>query len=350
MKAEAAKDLKIDIVTPNPVQLHWLITDTDVRQTYATVVPNGNSWSVYSLRIRFNVSEADRDKLVSSSLNLSVRIGHHLVTKGFELALNFPLNKVNNRRLPLPFEPYFIQFEDPEYNRLLASNTAHATRIVKDQVTTDAGLQQVGHSVTLSTDRREYNADSEVTLRYDWDDDRTYTGTIQIGYLGIVPSENPPLILPSTTMLSSGTLARYNLAELVQAYNKFQESANRIKLSPGDRVQVKVTVHGTGMSTPVPIVLELPIIQKPITPSPQAGFGLLRSNQLDEQRWVECARFAWTPEATRVEMVCAEDLRTEIVRRRAVFQWRDSARPNRSTLYAIQKITLMGSTHFPWVE
>ena len=105
---------------------------------------------------------------------------------------------------------------------------------------------------------------------------------------------------------------------------------------------------------PVPIVLELPIIEQPVTPSPQAGYALLRANTLTDgdntRHWVECARFAWTPEATRVEMVCAEDLRAEIVRRRAIFQWRDTARPNRAVCQAIQKITLMGSTHFPWTS
>ena len=83
---------------------------------------------------------------------------------------------------------------------------------------------------------------------------------------------------------------------------------------------------------------------------PKIGKGRkeIQSNLTDNQ-WVECARFAWTPDASRVEMVCAEDLRTEIVRRRATFQWRDTARPNRSNFHAVQKITLTGSTHFPWV-
>jgi hypothetical protein len=48
-----------------------------------------------------------------------------------------------------------------------------------------------------------------------------------------------------------------------------------------------------------------------------------------------------------LELVCAEDLRTEVVRRRAVFQWNDSVRLETLKGYAIQKITQTGSTHFP---
>ncbi|NJO66852.1 MAG: hypothetical protein HC832_05220 [Leptolyngbyaceae cyanobacterium RM1_405_57] len=53
------------------------------------------------------------------------------------------------------------------------------------------------------------------------------------------------------------------------------------------------------------------------------------------------------PIPSQVELVNADDLRTEVVRRRAVFRWTDSVRPNTAVSYAIQKITQTGSTHFP---
>jgi hypothetical protein len=65
---------------------------------------------------------------------------------------------------------------------------------------------------------------------------------------------------------------------------------------------------------------------------------------------VECVRFAWGPNATRIELICPEDLRTEVVRRRAVFHWQDSVRPGTLAGYAIQKIAQNGSTHFPEPE
>jgi hypothetical protein len=48
-----------------------------------------------------------------------------------------------------------------------------------------------------------------------------------------------------------------------------------------------------------------------------------------------------------VELVNADDLKGETVRRRAVFQWQDVARPGTVTGYAVQKIAHSGSTHVP---
>jgi hypothetical protein len=53
------------------------------------------------------------------------------------------------------------------------------------------------------------------------------------------------------------------------------------------------------------------------------------------------------PPASRIELVPSGDLKTQVVRRRAVFQWQDSVRPDINESYAIQKITQIGSTHFP---
>ncbi len=214
--------------------------------------------------------------------------------------------------------------------------------------------------MTLAADRREYNADSEIAVRFDWDDDRSEaSGALKLSRLdadsGVLTS-----LLDST--LQAGTLVRYGLSALVQEYNEKHKTdgASKIALRPGDKLQILINVSGI-VENPqpnegivsVPIALDLPIVEQPTQPSPQAGYALLRDQTFGQgdsaTRWVECARFAWTPDATRVDMVCAEDLRSEIVRRRAVFQWRDSVRPNRSARHAVQKITLQGSTHFPWV-
>ena len=93
------------------------------------------------------------------------------------------------------------------------------------------------------------------------------------------------------------------------------------------------------------VVLELRIVADPVIPVPEAGYALLRRQIQNGQLQVECARFAWGPNASRIELVDANDLRREVVRRRAVFQWQDATRPNTVLGYAIQKLTMGGSTH-----
>jgi hypothetical protein len=115
----------------------------------------------------------------------------------------------------------------------------------------------------------------------------------------------------------------------------------KVQLQPGETLQIKLTVVTTK------IFLQVNFIEKPVTPVPEAAYALLRRQQLNGTNHVECIRFAWSPEPTRIELVCAEDLRTEVVRRRAVFHWQDSARPNTLKGYAMQKITQTGSTYFP---
>jgi hypothetical protein len=57
--------------------------------------------------------------------------------------------------------------------------------------------------------------------------------------------------------------------------------------------------------------------------------------------------FNWSPEPQRIELMNPDDLKTEIVRRRAVFHFADAVRPGTLQRYAVQKITPSGSTHFP---
>ena len=96
------------------------------------------------------------------------------------------------------------------------------------------------------------------------------------------------------------------------------------------------------------------IVATPVNPVPQAAYALLRTYKFASNTpltEVECVRFAWSPEPERIELVCAEDLRQEVVRRRAVFHWQDSTRISEvKPIYEIQKITETGSTHFPGFE
>jgi hypothetical protein len=110
-----------------------------------------------------------------------------------------------------------------------------------------------------------------------------------------------------------------------------------LTVSPGTR----------GVLERADIVLSVNVASEPVTPAPQAAYAVLRRQVIDGRAQVECVRFAWSPRASRVELVCPDDLRTQVVRRRAVFQWTDTARSGTATGYAVQGITRTGSTHFP---
>ncbi|HEY9695923.1 MAG TPA: hypothetical protein V6D10_01440 [Trichocoleus sp.] len=94
------------------------------------------------------------------------------------------------------------------------------------------------------------------------------------------------------------------------------------------------------------VVLKVAIVADPVIPVPQAAYALLRQQQ-NSSVCVECVGFAWSPAASRIELVSSEDLKAQVVRRRAVFKWQDSMRSNRNVKYAVQKITQTGSTHSP---
>ena len=121
-------------------------------------------------------------------------------------------------------------------------------------------------------------------------------------------------------------------------------------LEPDDILEFQLDHVSIGQPAPPPIalkgdtiVVDVTITDRPVTPPPQAGFGLLRSDASEAA--VSCMRFAWSPEASRIDLVNPDDLRTQIVRRRAVFRWTDVVRPPaRNFSYAVQKLTAGGST------
>jgi hypothetical protein len=147
------------------------------------------------------------------------------------------------------------------------------------------------------------------------------------------------------------------------------QAENRLILNQGDVLELKLLeleeVEEGKETVPVPlalpIVLSVVMVAAPVIPVPQAAYGLLRGiiqsaapEPIAHPLSVQCVRFAWAPAATRIELISATDLRTGLVRRRAVFQWNDTTRPILSSEqhygYAVQKITQTGSTHLPTLE
>ena len=204
----------------------------------------------------------------------------------------------------------------------------------------------------LATDRREYNADSRLALRYDFDDgiteDRMASVTFsRIDRNGIeIPLEVSDSSAGVLAALPPSTLRQISLGDLRQAtvLPDGLQVEEPVPWQQGNVLQLKLAYPSNELPD-LEIYLEVRIVETPVIPAPEAAYALLRWQHDKSQ--VECVRFAWRPNASRVELVCAEDLRTEVVRRRAVFQWRDSVRPTTLNGYAIQKIAMNGSTHFP---
>jgi hypothetical protein len=146
-------------------------------------------------------------------------------------------------------------------------------------------------------------------------------------------ASDPPL--PPSVWINAGQIYRLHVESV---------------LEPDDILEFQLDHVSIGQPAPPPIalkgdtiVVDVTITDRPVTPPPQAGFGLLRSDASEAA--VSCMRFAWSPEASRIDLVNPDDLRTQIVRRRAVFRWTDVVRPPaRNFSYAVQKLTAGGST------
>lgn len=292
-------------------------------------------------------------------------------TSSFHQTMTFPLRMFQEQQLRLPLEPRFTLFEDPEYNRRLASLAGRVSKPV--QVLQNDEL--VLRTVTLATDRREYNVDSIVALRYDWDEPTLQSSKATVRFervdrnkipfkLTNPPDQDNPNANPANSRfnkLQTGDtdLLRFSLTDL-----RAEDPRNVTSFSPGDSLLIKLILEPgdervKGLTEVQELVLTVNIIAEPVIPLPEAAYALLRSQVLGNESQVECVRFAWGPAADRIDMICPDDLLQEVVRRRAVFKWHDSVRPqpqietappNTETeppQYAVQKISQNGSTHFP---
>lgn len=272
---------------------------------------------------------------------------------GFQQSLSFALRLTSDRTLPLPLKPQFLQFEDPEYNRQLASPTAHSSTQVT--VPSPGGLTKL-ISLRLATDRREYNPDSLLTWRYDWAD----TEPSPASNLGQIDAVFPArtlqikrirkggealLSLPSgsPTNLNTGVVYQLSLSQLTQSDRGTTPVASAV-LQPNDILQLTLQLFQDEDATQPShvLVLAVNIVANPVQPVPNAAYSLLRQN-LDGS--VECVRFAWGVMPDRVDLVNPNDLKTEVVRRRALFRWIDTKRSEHYVMYEVQKITQTGSTN-----
>ncbi|WP_067460950.1 LamG domain-containing protein [Actinomadura macra] len=261
---------------------------------------------------------------------------------GYSHVLQFPLRVADPSAPYLPLVPRFVHFEDPEYNRRLASPSAHASVSVQFPQQ-QAGGTSPQRAITLSAERRECNPDGTLALRFDWDEpppgNPKVTLTLQRIDLDQTPRDlaNPNAAAGGPQGLDPGKLHELSLTAIQNLNSPF---------TPGERLRLVLHVE-SGPVKPAVVQLDITIVEAPVIPTTEAAYALLRRQAVGDRTYVECPRFAWGPEAQRVELVNPADLRTEVVRRRAVFRFTDSTRPDRQDVYAIQKISQTGSTHIP---
>ena len=145
---------------------------------------------------------------------------------------------------------------------------------------------------------------------------------------------------------------------------KLTNGANELQL--GDELSVVFSFKSDGDMMPTKAILTIEIVTRKVKERNAAAEQVLQDSITSKSEIqavpadsmvVQCRKFAWSPNPQRIELVNEEDLKRDIVRRRAVFQWVDSVAVSATDTfskydwsYAIQKITPSGSTHFPWLE
>ncbi|WP_242885220.1 LamG domain-containing protein [Actinomadura litoris] len=261
---------------------------------------------------------------------------------GYGHVLRFPLRVADPNASYLPLVPRYVHFEDPEYNRRLASPSAHAGVSVQfPKQPADTTSPQ--RAVTLSAERRECDPTSTLAIRYDWDEPPPGAPVATLALQKIDLDQTPRDLLDPTggpPRLDPGKLHELSLAAIQKLNGPF---------APGERLRLTLHIDG-GPVKPTAVRLDITIVENPVIPATEAAYALLRKQTAGGHTQVECRRFAWGPQAQRVELVNPADLRTEVVRRRAVFQFTDSTRPAQQETYTIQKLGQTGSTHIPLTD
>jgi len=265
-----------------------------------------------------------------------------VTTQGYKQTLSFPLRLVLPNRSMLPLRPTFIQFEDPEYNRRLTSQSARADRVLQYL----SGTTQKAIELALATDRREYNPTSELLLAVSRSENKpvselaNYSVTLKKVDAGGVEhklKEKAAVFKKENNTESDGLsqLMTFNLSQFVNP-----------PLIPGDALLISLNIEVNGAPNDNLLELRVDIVSQPVTPTPDAGYALLR-RRMSDNKTVECVRFAWAALPQRIELINPDDLNAGLVRRRAVYQWLDTVRSGGQWEHAVQKVAPSGSTHFP---
>jgi hypothetical protein len=274
------------------------------------------------------------DKRLGDQLTVRASVRATSPDSGIAQQLSFTLRVVDETAPALPLSPIFALFEDPEYNRRLTSSAARSIGTVQRTQDAQAAVQ----TIILAADRQEYNPDSRVSLLFDTDSPTWKpTAAVRLRHIdqhGITCQVDEPELT-----IQAGSLMTFSLRELGRG-------SSRVSLQAGDVIECVVTIAEAVSG----LAVRLTIVEEPVEPAPEAAYALLRWQRMAGEAQVECVRFAWGPAPSRTELVCADDLRSGLVRRRAVFQWTDTVRIGMLVGYAVQKIAANGATYVPAPE
>jgi hypothetical protein len=296
------------------------------------------------------------DVTVSAPLPPSAIQGYHQT-----LPLSSLLRRTDGPMLPL--QPVYALFDDPDYSRSLATPTSRKGETLRNPSSARTVLTQ------LAADRREYNPGTPVFFAFFTDDSqanlaqtfgrlavyRIFARNVaeRLAISGPFPTApaNPPDVWiegnPSTVVPPAPGPGPPPPPFVWIAANQIYRLHADNRLAAGDTLELQLDSVSIGQTPQVTlagntIIIDLSITDRPVTPPPQSAYALLRTDTTDGV--VSCVRFAWSPEASRIDLINPDDLRTEVVRRRAVFRWTDVVRPPlANSSYAVQKLTTAGS-------
>jgi len=273
-------------------------------------------------------------------LRMTAQRDEGLAVTNYRQTLNFPLRVALADRQRPPLRPAYVQFEDPEYNRRLSSLTAQVSRVLA--LGPDRTVE-----LTLASDRREYNPNSSLLLVLARDRADVNLQGLRV-FLKRVDTAGVGLNVKNFEMNFQGSgKAVFHMEDLAALSNP--------PLAPGETLLLALTRPRDGappeaspeLGFEVLLELRVDIVNRPVTPTPEAGYALLRRRTGGHEAFVECVRFAWSPQPQRIDLVNPDDLLSGLVRRRAVFQWLDVERFRASHEHAVQKVEPSGATHFP---
>ncbi len=305
------------------------------------LVPDTASFPDAVKRFRDSLAAAPQGMPIRVAINVKFQEGAPPVflVQGYQQTLTFLLRF---RRFDLAhetppggqdrrvFSPRYLKFEDPEYNRRLSSVPAKASLNIALTPPTRA-------TITFAADRTEYYPGDKIQLVYTRDLPRSSDPGGLSGRVKVLRVRDRGLAELATINVQMNELAMLDLTDIGKG-----------EIRAEDNLVLRLTLDGVAAGQDLDLVLA--IVVRPVTPVPEAAYALLRTT--NSGGLVECVRFAWAPDPERVELVCPDDILSDIVRRRAVFHLADTIRNTAgiSPKYQIQKITSLGSTHFPVAE
>ena len=187
--------------------------------------------------------------------------------------LNFSLRTTTSTSVPLPIRPAYIQFEDPQYNRLLASETK------KNESAFYLDGDSRSHVVVFTVDRHEYNPGSRLFCMFFMpkeDQDFCDKTTGKLRFQAIRDSDGSEVDL-----WYEGAFATVKCDDLIEVnLSKLQDSKGN-GFEVDDQLLITLVLqHDSTEAAPAHPPLNVEIVGTPVNPATPNAYGLLRAENL----------------------------------------------------------------------